>query len=284
MAGGPCYVAGTEGAAFRGEPIVVLLALITLRANNSRSAEALASEDVTCGVEGALCVAVAVLATFPAADVPEPVTAGVTVLPDHVGLALAFARVGVADGQLVDPIVVLVRVVGSQWVALAHVALLLLQASRHKSISVEAGLTGLTVETRGVVYATEAFASGPVTVANSTWVDVPVAIALLARPGRTVESIGIPKVPILTHLTSRASATHGTFCAEGGLGVAWKFKAHAWPPVAGCILNIGARARLARVHVPREGISKVAFGAEVAFVPSSVVLAFAHSVLRVTVV
>jgi len=154
VAGGPSYVAGTEGAAFRGEAIVVLLALITLCTNNAGSAEALASEDVTGGVEGALCVAVAVLTTFPAADVPEPVTAGVTVLPDNVGLALALARVGVADGQLVDPIAVLVRVVGSQWVALAHVALLLLQASRHKSISIEAGLTGLTVEARGVVDAT----------------------------------------------------------------------------------------------------------------------------------
>ena len=133
---------------------MVLLALITLCTDNAGSAEALASEDVTGGVEGALCVAVAVLATLPAADVPEPVTAGVTVLPDNVGLALTLARVGVADGQLVDPIVVLVRVVGSQWVALAHVALLLLQASRHKSISIEARLAGVAVETRGVVDAT----------------------------------------------------------------------------------------------------------------------------------
>jgi len=38
-------------------------------------------------------------------------------------------------------------VVGSQWVALAHIALLLLQVSRHKSISIKTGLAGLTVET-----------------------------------------------------------------------------------------------------------------------------------------
>ena len=147
VAGGACDVAGTEGAAFGGESIVVLLALVTLRADNARSAEALAGEDVTGGVEGALGVAVAILAAFPAADIPESVTTGVAVLPNDVGLALAFARVGVADGQLVYAIVVLVRVVSSQWVALAHIALLLLQASRHKSISIKTGLASLTVET-----------------------------------------------------------------------------------------------------------------------------------------
>jgi len=120
--------------------------LITLRANNARSAVALAGEDVTGGVEGALGVAVAVLAAFPTEDVPESVTTGVAVLPNNVGLALTFARVGIADGEFVDPIVVLIRVVGSQWIALAHIALLLLQVSRHESISIKTGLAGLTVE------------------------------------------------------------------------------------------------------------------------------------------
>ena len=94
---GPCDVAGTEGAAFGGESKKVLLALITLRANNARSAVALAGEDVTGGVEGALRVAVAVLAPLPAADVPVPVSARIAILSNNVGFAFALAGVGVTD-------------------------------------------------------------------------------------------------------------------------------------------------------------------------------------------
>ena len=113
VAGGPSDVAVSEAAAFRGETVVVHLALITLGTDDALTAFALAGEDIAGGALGALRVAAAILASISAADVPETVATCVTVLSDNVGFALAFSGVGVADGKLVYPIVVLICVVGS---------------------------------------------------------------------------------------------------------------------------------------------------------------------------
>ena len=76
---------------------MVLLTLVALGANHTRSAEALSCEDVTGGVVRALRVAVAILAPLPAADVPVPVSARIAILSNNVGFAFAFAGVGVTD-------------------------------------------------------------------------------------------------------------------------------------------------------------------------------------------
>ena len=167
--------------------------------------------------------------------------------------------------------------VSAKWVALAHVALLLFQTSRHKSVSVETRLASLAVESSSVIDATKTFSSRPVTVPDGTWVHVPIAIALLARPGSPVKAVGISEVAVLTHLTSRTSPTLGTFRANRRLGVARNLVAHAGPQVACCVLNLWAGAWLARAVVSREGVSEVAWSADVTLVASGVVLALANA-------
>ena len=167
--------------------------------------------------------------------------------------------------------------VSAEWVALAHLALLLFQTSRHKSVSVETRLASLAVESSSVIDATKTFSGRPVTVSDGTWVHVPVAIALLARPWSTVQPVGISEVTVLAHLTSRTSPTLGTFRADRRLGVARNLVAHAGPQVASCVLNLWAGARLARAVVPREGVSEVAWSTDVTLVASGVVLALANA-------
>lgn len=84
-------IAITSLATLGREAVLVSFALVASKSGDSRLAEALTSVRVTRRVVGARRVALAALTSLSAGDVPESVLTFVTVLADHIWLAVAIA-------------------------------------------------------------------------------------------------------------------------------------------------------------------------------------------------
>ena len=72
----------------------------------------------------------------------------------------------------------------------------------------------------GVIYASEALAGRIVTITDGIFVHIAITFAFLARPDRSKLAHGIPKVAILTFLTTEAHSAFWAFCTFGTLDVA----------------------------------------------------------------
>ena len=264
--GAPPTVTVTCAAPGGGESEVVCHTDITPVARDARSALTPARPQVTGLTQGPYGVTVTRVTASAAVNIPVRLFTSVTSLPFHIPHADALPSLGVT---LLLPSAGLVAL--TEDAAQAPV-------DRVPPVARPAQLASLP---RSVVEALETRPRHRVTVAGSTHVNIPVALTLYARPGRAMEALRVPVIPVHTQLAPGPRPPSGTLGAHGGCTGQ---VAPAQPGGAVILGHAGARTRLTVIGRGSARVSVVTIGARVARVSTCVVSAVAHARVHMAVV